>query len=62
MSVARVREMVEFYGIDAMLLVGGTLYRVGHGLGDRAREFVARIRDAAVGEHAPRRAAGGAAE
>jgi ribulose-bisphosphate carboxylase large chain len=62
MSAARVREMVEFYGIDAMLLVGGTLYRVGHGLGDRAREFVARIRDAAVGEHAPRRAAGGAAE
>lgn len=62
MSVARVREMVEFYGIDAMLLVGGSLYAAGHGLGDRAREFVARVKDAAVPERAPRRAAGGAGE
>ena len=62
MSVARVREMVEFYGIDAMLLVGGTLYRAGNRLGERAREFVARIGDTAVPERAPRRAAGGAGE
>lgn len=52
MSVARVREMVEFYGIDAMLLVGGTLYRAGDALGERAREFVARVREAALVEQA----------
>ena len=62
MSVARVREMVEFYGIDAMLLVGGTLYVARQGFGDRAREFAARVRDAAVPERAPRRAVGGAGE
>jgi ribulose-bisphosphate carboxylase large chain len=62
MSVARVREMVDFYGIDAMLLVGGTLYRAGDGLGERTREFVARVRDAALPESAPRRAAGRAGE
>jgi ribulose-bisphosphate carboxylase large chain len=58
MSVGRVREMVEFYGIDAMLLVGGTLYRAGDGLAERAREFVARVADAAQQESAPRRAVG----
>ena len=58
MSVARVREMVQFYGIDAMLLVGGTLYRAGDGLAERAREFVARVREAALPESSPRRAAG----
>ena len=62
MGVARVREMVEFYGIDAMLLVGGSLYVARQGLGERAREFVARVRDAAVPERAPRRAVGGAGE
>jgi ribulose-bisphosphate carboxylase large chain len=62
MSVARVREMIEFYGIDAMLLVGGTLYRAGDGLGDRAREFVARILDTAVPERVPRQAGRGGSE
>ena len=62
MSLARIHEMVEFYGIDVMLLVGGTLYRAGHGLGDRAREFVARVHEAAVPVPAPRRAAVGAGE
>lgn len=59
MSVARVREMVGFYGIDVMLLVGGSLYRARRGLEDRTREFVARVREAAVPERVPRRAAGG---
>jgi ribulose-bisphosphate carboxylase large chain len=61
MSVARVREMVEFYGIDVMLLVGGSLYVARQRLAERAREFVARVRDAAVPEH-PRGRAVGAAE
>lgn len=43
MSVERVREMVAFYGADVMLLVGGTLYRAGERLGERAREFVERV-------------------
>jgi hypothetical protein len=45
-----------------MLLVGGTLYVARQGFGDRAREFAARVRDAAVPERAPRRAVGGAGE
>ena len=62
MSVARVREMVEFYGIDVMLLVGGSLYAAREGLGDRAREFVERVKGAAVPTRAPQRVAGGAGE
>ncbi|MGH7588594.1 MAG: RuBisCO large subunit C-terminal-like domain-containing protein [Gemmatimonadota bacterium] len=61
MSVARVREMVEFYGIDVMLLVGGSLYVARQGLAERAREFVARVRDAVVPE-GPRGRAVGAGE
>jgi ribulose-bisphosphate carboxylase large chain len=44
MSVERVREMIGFYGMDVMLLVGGTLYRAGDGLARRAREFVELVR------------------
>ena len=47
MSVERVREMVDFYGPDVMLLVGGTLYRSANRLEARAREFVERVRSAA---------------
>ncbi|MGH7549395.1 MAG: RuBisCO large subunit C-terminal-like domain-containing protein [Gemmatimonadota bacterium] len=43
-SVERVREMIGFYGSEVMLLVGGTLYRAGELLGERAREFVERVR------------------
>jgi ribulose-bisphosphate carboxylase large chain len=50
MSVERVEEMVSFYGGDAMLLVGGTLYEAGAGLEARARIFVERVRDAAAKE------------
>lgn len=45
MDVGRVREMTDLYGADAMFLVGGTLYRAGDRLGERAREFVERVRD-----------------
>lgn len=55
MSVERVREMVGFYGTDVMLLVGGTLYRARERLGERAGEFVRRMRSAS----GPVAAAGG---
>lgn len=40
MSVERVPEIVDFYGRDVMLLIGGSLYRAGARLGERSREFV----------------------
>lgn len=43
MSLARVSELVGFYGVDAMLLVGGTLYAGGDGLEARARSFASRV-------------------
>ena len=48
MSLARVSELVEFYGMDSMLLVGGTLYAGEEGLEARARTFVRRVADAAT--------------
>lgn len=47
MSVERVEEMVGFYGADAILLVGGTLYEAGPELEARARAFVERVHRAA---------------
>jgi ribulose-bisphosphate carboxylase large chain len=47
MSVERMQELFAFYGSDMMLLVGGTLYRAGERLGERAREFVDRVQGAA---------------
>lgn len=63
MGMDRVREMIERYGADVMLLVGGALYRAGDRLGERAREFVelvhgARAPAGASGSEAPRAAAG----
>jgi ribulose-bisphosphate carboxylase large chain len=43
MSLERVQEMRAFYGIDAMFLVGGSLYQAGDALEARAREFVERV-------------------
>lgn len=43
MSVARVDEMVEFYGCDVMLLVGGALLEAGADLPAAAARFVARV-------------------
>lgn len=42
MSLDRVSELAGFYGLDCMLLVGGTLYREGD-LEERARTFVRRV-------------------
>ncbi len=47
MSLERVSELTRFYGPDAMLLVGGTLYRDGDPE-ERARTFVRRVADAAA--------------
>jgi ribulose-bisphosphate carboxylase large chain len=46
MTVERVREMVEGYGIDSMLLIGGALLAAGDGLLERSRQFVAAVREA----------------
>ncbi len=40
MAVERVPELLRFYGRDVMLLIGGSLYRAGSALEERAREFV----------------------
>jgi ribulose-bisphosphate carboxylase large chain len=40
MSVERVPELLACYGIDTMLLIGGSLYRAGPALPERSREFV----------------------
>ncbi len=43
MSVARVPEMIEAYGLDTMLLIGGGLLSAGDALTDRCREFVSTV-------------------
>lgn len=43
MTVERVDEMLAGYGTDTMLLIGGGLLSAGDALGERAREFVARV-------------------
>ena len=47
MSVERVPELVDFYGRDVMLLIGGNLYEAGEKLLERSRDFVASVRAAA---------------
>jgi ribulose-bisphosphate carboxylase large chain len=46
MNVARVQEMVDAYGADVILLVGGALLTAGHELDVRSREFVDCVRRA----------------
>lgn len=48
MHVGRVDEMLAEFGRDVMLLIGGNLLEAGDALDARAREFVARVRDAAL--------------
>ncbi len=48
MSVARVDEMVDFYGPDVMLLVGGALLEAGADLPAAAAAFVERVRGASA--------------
>jgi ribulose-bisphosphate carboxylase large chain len=43
MTLERVREMVDGYGNDAMLLIGGALLSAGDRLLDRSRDFVQSV-------------------
>ena len=47
-KVERVAELVEFYGPDAILLIGGSLYEGGEGLFERTRALVERVARAAA--------------
>ena len=57
LSVERVDEIVRFYGVDVMLLIGGSLLAAGDRLPERARAFVAATRDAGAHSDAAPRAA-----
>jgi ribulose-bisphosphate carboxylase large chain len=48
MSVERAEEVVRFYGRDAMLLIGGSLYMAGSRLEQRSRQFVDAVTEAAA--------------
>lgn len=52
MSVERVPEMIEAYGLDTMLLIGGGLLSAGDALAQRCEEFVATV---AAASHATTR-------
>ena len=43
-EVDRVSEVLDFYGMDAMLLIGGSLLQAGEGLLERSRTFVEQVR------------------
>jgi len=46
MSVARVPEMLNVYGPDTILLIGGALLTAGAALFERSREFVNAVASA----------------
>jgi ribulose-bisphosphate carboxylase large chain len=48
MSVERVSEMIDAYGLDTMLLIGGGLLSAGDALADRCREFVTQVASASA--------------
>lgn len=48
--VERVGDLVEFYGPDCILLVGGSLYEAGDALFERTRELVDQVTRAAATE------------
>jgi ribulose-bisphosphate carboxylase large chain len=43
MSTGRVREMLDFYGADVMLLIGGALLQAGGQLAEATAAFVAEV-------------------
>lgn len=47
-QVERVAELLEFYGSDALLLIGGSLYQAGDALFERTRALVERVARAAT--------------
>lgn len=48
MAVERTREMIELYGNDVMLLIGGNLLAAGDNLLERSRTFVNAVESAGV--------------
>ena len=48
--VERVGELLEFYGNDCILLVGGSLYQAGDALLDRTRDLVDQVTRAVAAE------------
>ncbi|HHY56405.1 MAG TPA: ribulose 1,5-bisphosphate carboxylase [Chloroflexi bacterium] len=47
MQVDRVQEMIDVYGNDTILLIGGSLYMAGDALYERSRTFVENVRKGA---------------
>lgn len=48
MTVERVPELLDFYGTDVMLLIGGSLLTAGEALVERTREFVSMVHSRAA--------------
>ena len=51
--VERVGELLEFYGNDCILLIGGSLYQAGDALVDRTRDLVDQVTRAVAAEPVP---------
>jgi ribulose-bisphosphate carboxylase large chain len=51
--VERIGELLEFYGNDSILLIGGSLYQAGDALWDRTRELVDQVARAVAAEPVP---------
>jgi ribulose-bisphosphate carboxylase large chain len=51
--VERVGELLDFYGNDCILLIGGSLYQAGDALFDRTRDLVEQVSRAAAAESVP---------
>jgi ribulose-bisphosphate carboxylase large chain len=45
MTLERVREILDFYGRDTMLLIGGDLLSAGDRITEAAERFVRAVRD-----------------
>jgi ribulose-bisphosphate carboxylase large chain len=45
MTIARVPEMLDFYGPDTILLIGGDLLAAGDGLARKTADFVATVKE-----------------
>lgn len=50
LKVERVDELLEFYGAESILLIGGSLYEAGESLFERTRDLVERVTRAASAE------------
>lgn len=48
MDADRVSELVRFFGLDSILLIGGSLLEAGDHLDSKARRFVENVHSAAT--------------